>query len=299
MTEPESERNGTVPRCRGCSAELRPGARRCGVCGALQKDDVKCPHCGGVAPEEPDDELRFVCAICGGPRIPLEDSSLRRTGRELAPLARAEAARRARAGWRAAAVATGMLLPMLLVVVGVLALLFGPGKGLAVAGSLVVAPVAAFSAWAWSRSKARGRDLSAALDQAWIAAAADVARQAQSPITPRHLARALHVGEAQAEELLVLLNAEDIVRADVTETGDLAYRPSLRIGDVGDGDESAGEAGETRRGSAAKRVARPRDEGSPDDAAAVDEDEAALAEAAEAEAGSAEAASGPTREGRR
>ena len=59
-------------------------------------DASACPHCGAFARILKNDELRFVCGVCGAPRIPAPDLS----GRELEPLKAAQEARRARFLWR-------------------------------------------------------------------------------------------------------------------------------------------------------------------------------------------------------
>src|SRR5262249_48379776 len=102
-------------RCRACSAELAPGTTRCERCGAVQKE-VICPHCGGASGASPHAELRYVCDICGAPRVPVLESTVRVSGREIAPLKRAEAARKARSVARALTVGSALLLSLATVV---------------------------------------------------------------------------------------------------------------------------------------------------------------------------------------
>jgi hypothetical protein len=213
--------------CRACSAEIAADARACDRCGVLQRDDVRCPHCGAVADARPHPELFFVCEACGGPRVPQDDPVLRSAGGEVAPLRRAEAARRARAGWTAAGFGASAALALLLGALGLVALAFGAGLKLAIAAAVLAAPLVALLATAVRRVSARGKEIRPALDVAWEAAAAGIAEAAPRAIAASDLARALRVDEPRAEELLALLDAADVVQGTVTEAGELAFRSTL------------------------------------------------------------------------
>jgi hypothetical protein len=185
--------------CRVCAADIPAGALVCPRCGASQRMEV-CPLCGATAGISRDDEMRFRCDVCGGPRVPLDTKGLRRSGKEVAALRRADDARKARAKNRAGAVAAGLSVAGAL---GVIALV----------GLLGVLGVVELGLGA------------PALDAAWMSVAADVAEQSRVPITARSLAEALRVEEPQAEELLALLEAHDVLRAD----GKLTQASRLRI----------------------------------------------------------------------
>ena len=205
-------------RCRVCGAADEPaGAARCLHCGAAVGALDPCPCCGAEAGASPHAELRYACDICGGPRIPRLDRSIRYGGREAALLRQADAARKGRAGWRAAAIASGLLLPFVLLFFTVLLLLFSATAGHFVMALLAAGtPVAAFLAFALSRAGARGAAIGPALDAAWLSAATDVARQTRGLTAPA-LALKLGIQEPQAEELMALLDA------------DAAAGPRLRI----------------------------------------------------------------------
>ncbi|WP_234022964.1 zinc ribbon domain-containing protein [Sorangium cellulosum] len=212
-----------------CTATLTPGSDRCPQCGADQGTE-SCPHCGAVAGVSAHGELRFRCDVCGGPRIPVANARVKRSGREAPLLQKARAAASARSVWRAAGVAASVLLGFELLLLAVLLLLFSASVGLFTAGLLTTAPVAVFALWALRRAKARGRDIAPALDAAWVSVATDVARQAERPLTAGALARTLRVTEPQAEELLALLEVNDLVRGAVSPA-DTGGEPKLRIGD--------------------------------------------------------------------
>jgi hypothetical protein len=153
----------------------------------------------------------------------------KRSGREVAPLQRAQAVASARTRWRAATVAGGLLLGFDMLLLSLVLLISGLSFGLLLAGLVTTVPLAGFVLWALGRARARGREIGPALDAAWLAAATDVASQAEGAMTARDLATALGVGEAQAEELLALLEVNDVVRGAMTAGGEMAYAPRFRI----------------------------------------------------------------------
>lgn len=224
-----SQGSSGAARCRACAAALAPGSARCPRCGADPRAET-CPHCRAIAGVSPHDELRFRCDVCGGPRVPLTDARIQRSGREIASLQKARAAASSRSGFRAAGIAAGVLLGFELFLFTLLLLVLGASVGLFITALLTMAPVVGFVFWALQRAKARGREITPALDAAWLAVAADVARQAEPPFTARRLAAILSIGEAQAEELLALLEVNDVVRGAVTPAGEFGYAPKMRIG---------------------------------------------------------------------
>lgn len=216
------------PRCHACGADVPADAERCSRCGTSQRVDA-CPHCGATAGVTRDSELRFRCDVCGGPRIPPARGGAR-AGREVTALRRAHAALSGRSKWRAASLAAGLLLAFDLLLLSLLLLITGVGLGLLLTGLFTAGPLAAFVLWAMSRARARGREIGPALDAAWVAAATEVVTRADKAITARDLATALSIEEAQAEELMALLEVSDVVRGAMSAGGDMAYTPRLRIG---------------------------------------------------------------------
>jgi hypothetical protein len=228
MTDPSAD---APHRCRACAAEISKDAPRCERCGTSQRVDT-CPHCGAVAGASPHGELRLRCDVCGGPRVPLPQPPLKRSGREIPALQRAGRAASARTGWRAAAIAGGTLLGFNLLVLSVVLLIAGASVGVLLAGLITALPLAAFMFWAFQRAKARGREIGPALDAAWLALATDIANQSRGDLTAGSLAAALGIAEPQAEELLALLEVNDIVRGAMTAGGDMVYSSRLRIAEA-------------------------------------------------------------------
>jgi hypothetical protein len=206
-----------VQRCRVCASEVPAGAVRCPNCSAAFGALDPCPCCRAQAGSSPHPELRFVCDVCGGPRVPRRDRSIRYSGREAALLRKADAARKGRAGWRAAVIIAALLVPFTLLILAALFLVFGALAALVIA-LLILAPLAAFLAFALRRSGARGREIGPALDAAWLTVATDVAQQVPG-LTASSLADKLGIEEPQAEELMALLDVNAAV----------AVGPRLRI----------------------------------------------------------------------
>lgn len=214
-------------RCHACGADVPAGAERCPRCGTSQRVGA-CPHCGATAGVTRDSELRFRCDVCGGPRIPPSPGA--QAGREVTALRRAHAALSGRSRWRAASLAGGLLLGFDLLLLSLLLLISGASFGLLLTGLLTAGPLTGFVLWAMSRARARGREIAPALDAAWVAAATEVVTRADKALTARDLASALSIEEAQAEELMALLEVNDVVRGAMSAGGDMAYTPRLRIG---------------------------------------------------------------------
>lgn len=219
-----------VHRCRACAAEVRDGALRCPACGAFQIDLPPCPHCGGRAGVSPHPELRFVCDLCGGPRVPILDPAIAPSGRDTPALQKAEAARKSRAAWRAAAIASGGLMAVTVLLFLLLALFFG--LKFAIAGLLLGAPLGALAGLSLSRASARGDAIAPAIDAAWLAAANDVAEQVPAPLSADVLAKKLGIAEPQAEELLALVDVNAAVglaparRARIAAPADAPAEPA-------------------------------------------------------------------------
>lgn len=189
-----------------------------------------CPLCGATTGCSPDPEFRYRCDVCGGPRVPLKAPRKRRSSKELAATKRAEASRNKRAKSRGGAIAAGLSavgIIGLMGLAGVISIIAGWNLGMWILlGGLVTAgPLGALAAWLASRASRLSKEIPIAIDEAWMAAATDVVDQSNAPVTATSLAKALQIDEPQAEELLALLEASDLVRPE----GNHGYRGRLRV----------------------------------------------------------------------
>lgn len=161
-----------------------------------------CPHCGGVGRIVPDDELRYACALCGGPRFgPLAPGLVPPEPAQRA-LRAAEKARRGRAGWRAVLTTCAIALGLMLLTTAGLAT-FGGLKAALLVAMVFVLPFAIGTFVASSRAKTAGARMPRALDEAWASLAAGAVQAGNA--SPDALARAIGVEPAQAEALHTVL----------------------------------------------------------------------------------------------
>ncbi len=208
--------------CRVCAATVPEGAPRCERCGAAQVDLGPCPLCNGQGGSSQHPELRYACDLCGGPRIPRLDPRLKSSGREVPLLRKADAARKARAAYRGLVAASGIALALTLIPFAVLLVAVGFKALLLLPGLFFTGLFSGMLAMGLGRARTRGNEITPALDGAWLTAATDVARQLPGPLTAADLGQKLGIEEAQAEELLALLDVDAAVGG--------APMPRMRVG---------------------------------------------------------------------
>lgn len=213
---------GPSGTCRVCGSKL-DGSLRCRQCGAAYGEANRCPHCKSVADVEPHDKLRFRCRVCGGPRVPLDDPDVVRTGREQPMLARAQRARMKAAAWKVGAGSVGAFGLLSLLVALVVLGIATPGLIATLLTLILVSVPFVFAVLAWRRAQAQAKQVDNSLDDAWTLVASDLMRQRGSELTATDLAQAMRLSEEQAELLLARLSVQDFVRARVTDEGDIAY----------------------------------------------------------------------------
>jgi hypothetical protein len=86
----------------------------------------------------------------------------------------------------------------------------------------VLVPIA-FGIFAALRSKACGAGLQPALEKAWIAAAADIARSLGGELDAAALAKQTRIAERDADQILARMSAESLLTSSVTADGNLKY----------------------------------------------------------------------------
>jgi len=198
----------------------------CGRCGTPSGESNRCPHCNAIARVEPKGSganLRWVCGVCGGPRMP---GGL---GGEAAatPLREAKAslslATRLRLSYRFFAFAASL---------SALALLAGV-LGSAHVFTLFVAIATAIQTALALRQRSRAQhataDANEALERAWLAAAEQVASHAKNGVTVAELASRLKIDAVKAEKLLTQLAVHDRTRIDVDDDAEVRYSVSPDI----------------------------------------------------------------------
>jgi ribosomal protein S27AE len=202
------------------------------------KGATKCPHCQGLALVTPHDELRYVCGVCGGPRVRV-DADLELSGNEIDPLREGEQVRKSRFLWRTAGVfgtAAGGFGVLSAILAG---LLLGWGWGLA--GLAMSLPFILLAIAGFATGSSKTGTLQTHVDAAWRSAAHDVAMRTPGGVTTQKLAEIMHLSEAGAEQMMADLTVDSMMRSQVTDQGRLRVEPmaSVRI------DPGATPAGKT------------------------------------------------------
>jgi hypothetical protein len=209
--------------CPACAKPLPGDVARCPHCGLALGEHQRCPHCHSIADVEPSQEVRFVCSVCGGVRIPIDDPAVARSPETLDLLERANVARSARAIWRIMAMAVGgagvFSLLVLLLVIDVA----HPPFAAAVVAVLVTLVPFAFAAFSWKQSQQRGAELAPLVEKAWQATAADIARARGGKLEASAFAKITRISEASADQVLAKMSAESQLLSSVTTEGGLQY----------------------------------------------------------------------------
>lgn len=185
--------------------------------GSLYGEENRCPHCGALSRALPDDDLRWVCGVCGGPRV-LAKVKIGPDG--LAALKDAAKEKRKSDGWRAASWLVGFGAAIALVA----ALVFGSASmltgGACVGAGILLAIVAATFSRSSRGSKARARGH---VDRAWEHAIGRLL-ETRKDATARDIADELGVPEAEVEVALTTLSSQGRTRVDIADDAQLVYR---------------------------------------------------------------------------
>lgn len=196
----------------------------CGRCGYAQGESNRCPHCNGIARLEPKGPGHWVCAICGGPRLPggLGGEAAAKALRE------EKAARSAGTRGRAGAWALGLVAALFTAMV---ALAWPAALALKVVMTLVALAPALLAVRSGARVAGATRDADAAHERALLAAAQALAAAKPEGVTAKELGERLAIDEARADALLTQLAVHDQTRIDVGDDAEVRYSvgPEVRI----------------------------------------------------------------------
>ncbi len=241
-----SRKLGKLPsdgKCSVCNETVSETTGRCEGCGAVYGEVHRCPHCRSIADVEASDALRFRCKICGGPRVVVDDPSIKREFGENAALDLARQAHTRRTAWQlGSAVVAGFGVVALLVALATLAVV-SPGLGLTILTLLMVAAPFVFATLGFRKAKSATKERDTALDRAWTRVAKEIA-SAQPDLTAKQLSKLMRIDEAHAELVLAQLSVDDFVRARV----EAPPEPRQRVTD--DASEAEVEAAEVEEAEA-------------------------------------------------
>lgn len=207
------------PAC-GASGTVQSGV--CERCGFAFAEANRCPHCKVVTRVEHRErrgETAWVCASCGGPRMPAGLGS-RGSSKELAKAKAADGrATRRMAGAMGLA---GLALVSLFLMVTIAAVA-PEGAFVAKIVAMIVTGMLALVATRgfFGARKARGEG-DAAIERAWLSAAEEVARRSRT-LTAEDLSARLGIEVPRAEHLLSELSVHGRTRVDIGEDAEIRY----------------------------------------------------------------------------
>lgn len=209
----------TPAKCTSCDQDIPEGASQCPRCGTTFGKQHACPFCSVIVQAKPHPELRFACPACGAPRLASIDN-LASPPQALDSLSTARSAKSSRAIWRISLVlaATFGLLSMLMLI-GVMSIV-GVKLLPLVLGLLIVSVPWAFAVVAFFKARARTRQLSEALDEAWSHAVVQLA-QARGKLRASDISRAFGMPAFVVSQLMGRLAARNEIDTDVSEDGEL------------------------------------------------------------------------------
>jgi hypothetical protein len=209
--------------CPACAKALPAGATRCPNCGLVLDEHKRCPHCHAVAEVEPSEDARFVCAVCGGVRIPIDGPAVPRSSEQLELLKKATVARSARAIWSVVASIVGAFGVFSVLVLWLAIAVAHPPVAASIVAALAVLVPFGFSVLAWRRSRWHAAEFQPTFEQAWITAARDIARSRGGELDAAELAKLTRLAEKDADRLLARMSAESLLASSVTAQGNLKY----------------------------------------------------------------------------
>jgi ribosomal protein L37AE/L43A len=187
-------------------------------------EENRCPVCGAFARVDRDPELRFVCAVCGAPRIGGKTKPSAETN---AALVAAAKAKRSAFAWRVGAWGLGIPAALTLALAAVLAPQSFLAAGVLIAGGVLLA---IFAARASRTAATERKKLYAAWTEAWEGAVLTLlGERGDRETTAEEVARALELPASDAEVMLNMLSARSSVRVRVDENdAKLVYEPDSR-----------------------------------------------------------------------
>jgi ribosomal protein S27AE len=175
--------------------------------GKVYGDATRCPACGAFAAVVPSPEHRWVCGVCGAPRVQMPEGHDLPEESNVA-IREAANAQRAAALQRLTVWACGLPAALTLLLAIVLAPASFLAGGVLVASGIVLALLSSRASRRAATERKRARS---AAERAYEAAVGALAKGR----TPAEIAAALHISEADVEAMLTMISAQAQVRVVV------------------------------------------------------------------------------------
>jgi hypothetical protein len=180
-------------------------------------------HCRAIVDVESAADVRFVCRLCGGVRISLDDAKVKPSNVLIELLRKATVARSATAIWNivagvVAAFGAGSVLVLALVIS-----VAHPATPAAVMAGVAATVPFGFAALAFRKSRAHRSEIAQSVEAAWMAAVADVARAHGGEVDAGTFAKLTRTSESYAERLLGDMSSRGLLVSSATPQGPLQY----------------------------------------------------------------------------
>lgn len=221
--EPKGDLAPVAASCPACAKPVPSGTDRCPHCGIALGEQQRCVHCRAIVDVEPAVEARFVCRLCGGVRIPLDDPKIKPSSVLIELLRKATVARSATTVWTiVASVVAAFGAGSVLVLALVISVAHPPATAAVMAGLAATVPFV-FAALAFRKSRGHRADIAQTVEAAWMAAVADVARAYGGEVDAATFARITRSSESYADKLLSDMSSRSLLASRVTPEGSLQY----------------------------------------------------------------------------
>ncbi|HKQ70481.1 MAG TPA: hypothetical protein VJT73_14125 [Polyangiaceae bacterium] len=181
--------------------------------------DDRCPHCQRSADIDRAEVVRFVCHVCGGIRIPIDDDTVERSAEQVDLLKKATVARSAQTIWAALGISIAGFGIFSVVVLALVINVAHPVVLGSAVGALAAAAPFGFGVYAFMRSRARGSEVAPLLDRAWEVAAADIARANGGELDAAALARVTRTSTELTSTLIARTSAGKKAKASDAPSG--------------------------------------------------------------------------------
>lgn len=202
-----------------------------------------CPHCQAVAGVEKSARLRYQCAICGGPRIPVDAPGAQAGEPADRALRTAQEARVRVRVRRIGAVLVGAFGLLSWLLVALVLAVVGLSLVLKLMTLAVITTPLVIAALVWRKSTQQAQFMDQQLDLAWRMAGAELIQQASASSTqgmdPETFRQALRLEPEASERLLAELETYDLASTLTGPDGQVTYysvgttrspAPRIRIG---------------------------------------------------------------------
>jgi hypothetical protein len=212
----------TTPACPACAKPITPGADRCAHCGIAIGEHQRCVHCRAIVDVDTVPEARFVCRLCGGVRVPIDDAAVIRSAAQIELLKRATVARSASAVWSIVATAVAAFGVVTAIVLALVLSFANPPTAAAVMAGVAAFIPFGFATLAYAKSRRHRGEIGQAVEAAWMAAATDIAR-ARGEIDARTFAKLTRASEGAADQILGRMSSQSLLTSSVAADGSLKY----------------------------------------------------------------------------